>query len=181
MVQDFYLNFATEIDNIRKLNGLEIEDENLLKTLKRQLYISAIGTLETFLSETFVNLTDESEEYFKRFLKTYPDFRNRKVTLDNVYEAHENIKTTARKIMLDVIYHNLDKVQKMYESTFRIEFPDIEELSKCVSVRHDLVHRNGKNKDGETVEVDAQKVEELLVKIEDFVQIISNELDIKLN
>ena len=177
----FYLSFQSEIDNIRKLNELNIEDDKLLKVLKRQLYISGIGTLETFLSEAFVNLTDDNEEYFKKFLKTYPEFRNRKVALDNILEAHENIKNTARKIMLDVIYHNLDKVQKMYESTFRIIFPEIEELSKSVSLRHDLVHRNGKNKEGEIVEINADMVEELLIQIQTFVKNISNELDIKLN
>jgi len=174
----FYLSFQTELSNIRKLNELKIDDAELLKILKRQLYIAGIGTLETFLSETFVNLTDENEECFKRFLKTYPEFQKRKVTLDNILDAHESIKNTAHKIMLDVIYHNLDKVQKMYESTFRIEFPDIEELAECVGVRHDLVHRNGKNKNGDTVEITKEMIQELLVKINQFVQDISDELEI---
>jgi hypothetical protein len=175
----YYLSFHNELNNIRKLNALNIEDADLLKILKRQLYIAGIGTLETFLSETFVNLTDENDEYFKKFLKTYPEFKNRKVTLDNILDAHESIKNTARKIMLDVIYHNLDKVQKMYESTFRIKFPEIEELSISVGVRHDLVHRNGKNKAGEIVEITADMIEELLVKIHQFAKDISDELDLK--
>lgn len=177
----YYLGFRNELSNIRKLNELEIDDAKLLKILKRQLYIAGIGTLETFLSETFVNLTDENEEYFKKFLKTYPEFKNRKITLDNILDAHESIKNTARKIMLDVIYHNLDKVKKMYESTFKIKFPNIEELSKCVGIRHDLVHRNGKNKNGDLVDINPEMIEDLLVKIHQFAKSISDELDINQN
>jgi len=80
--------------------------------------------------------------------------------------------------MLEVIYQNLGKVQKMYESTFGINFPDIKELSTAVGVRHDLVHRNGKNKEGELTVISVETIETLLINIIDFVEQISIELDL---
>ena len=81
--------------------------------------------------------------------------------------------------MLEIIYHNLDKVQNMYVATFEITFPDIAELSKLVVTRHDLVHRNGKTKEGEEVIVDKDVVNDLIAKISKFVEEISLALKLK--
>lgn len=174
----FYDSFQKEINNLKKLNNLEADHE-LKSILKRQLYISSIGTLETFLSETFINQTNENSEYFKNFVETFPDFRNQNFKLKDIFSEYENIKKTARKAMLEIIYHNLDKVQNMYKATFKIDFPDIAELSKAVATRHDLVHRNGKTKDGVEVIINDETIEKLIVKISEFVEEISNSLNLK--
>jgi len=49
--KDYYHSFETEINNIRRLIELDIKDQELFK---RQLYISAIGSLEAFLSEALI-------------------------------------------------------------------------------------------------------------------------------
>ena len=177
--KDYYDSFQKEVSNLGKLNNISIEGQDLESVLKRQLYISAIGTLETFLSETFVNQTDERPEYFKKFIVTFPDFSKRKFPLNEIYTHYENLKITARKEMLKVIYHNLDVVQNMYTATFGITFPDIAELSKLIATRHDLVHRNGKTKEGEEVKLDKESITELLKKISAFVESISIELNLK--
>lgn len=175
----FYDSFQTEIKNVKLLNELNIENIALLSVLKRQLYITAIGALETFLSETFINLTNENEEYFRRFIETYPNFKERKFQLNHIYSEYDKLKETAKKEMLEVIYHNLAKVKNMYSSTFMIEFPDIIELSKAVNTRHDLVHRNGKTKTGEDVIIQKETVSDLLIKILSFVEQISIPLGLK--
>jgi hypothetical protein len=81
--------------------------------------------------------------------------------------------------MLKVIYHNLDVVQNMYTATFNIKFPEIAELSKLIATRHDLVHRNGKTKEGEEVKIDKNIITELLKKTSEFVELISFELNLK--
>ena len=66
--------------------------------------------------------------------------------------------------MRGVMYHNLSKVAGMYESTFDIEFPKFGALAKTVNIRHDLVHRNGKSKDGVTHSI---RMAEVLALVED--------------
>ena len=147
--------------------------------MKRQLYITAIGALETFLSETFINVVNENSEYFRNFVQTYPNFKERKFQLNEIYGEYDKLQDTAKKEMLEVIYHNLAKVRNMYVLTFKIEFPDISNLSKAVNTRHDLVHRNGKTKDGADVTVNKGIVTELLNQISIFVEHISNSLHLK--
>lgn len=173
----YYDNFHKEVTNLKKLNNIELNDE-LSLILKRQLYISAIGTLEAFLSETFINLTDENSDYFRNFIETFPDFSKQKFNLNEIIIRYEKLKNTARKEMLEVIYHNLDKVQNMYNTTFKIEFPNIEKLSKSVATRHDLVHRNGKTKKGTEVLIDSKTIDELLEEITEFVEQLSKTLNL---
>lgn len=175
----FYDSFQNEIFNVRQLNEIHLESQELLIVLKRQLYITAIGALETFLSETFINVTNENSDYFRNFVETYPNFKERKFQLNEIYGEYDKLQDTAKKEMLEVIYHNLAKVRNMYVSTFKIEFPDISELSKAVNTRHDLVHRNGKTKDGADVTVNKEIVTELLNQISNFVEHISKSLNLK--
>lgn len=174
----YYDNFNQEIENLKKLNQVNLSDE-LSKILNRQLYVSAIGTLETFLSDTFINLTEENQEYFKNFVETFPDFTKQKFQLNDIFNQYEKLRKTARKEMLEVIYHNLDKVRNMYIATFKNDFPEIETLSKAVSIRHDLVHRNGKTKDGVIVEINSEIINTLINNITIFVEKISQTLNLK--
>jgi hypothetical protein len=175
----FYDSFQNEISNVKLLNDIQLASPDLLNVLKRQLYITAIGALETFLSETFINVTNENPTYFRNFVETYPNFKERKFQLNEIYGEYEKLQDTAKKEILEVIYHNLPKVRNMYVSTFKIEFPDISELSKAVNTRHDLVHRNGRTKDGEEVTVNKEIVTELLNNILGFVEHISKSLNLK--
>lgn len=90
-------------------------------------------------------------DYLKKFISSYPEFAKQKFELREIFEVHKGIEKKAKNIMLDVIYHDLVKVREMYKATFSIEFPGIKEPIRCVQIRHDLVHRNGKNKTGENI------------------------------
>jgi len=166
-------NFNKEITNLRELNAVDLQNESLNAILKRQIYIAVIGSMETFLSETFVRATLTEPSYLERFVKNHPEFGNRKFALKDVFEAFQSIKEISKTIMLDTIYHNLRNVREMYKSTLEIEFPDIKVALKCVNVRHDLVHRNGKTKDGEEIPINSEVVEETIKVIDDLIQVIA--------
>jgi hypothetical protein len=174
-----YDRFLNEIENVRLLNEIITENYSLLSVLKRQLYINAIGILETFLSETFIKLTNENDVYFRNFIETYPKFKERKFQLNDIYFEYNNLRETAKKEMLDVIYHNLSKVKNMFISTFKIHFPDIVELSKAINTRHDLVHRNGKTKDGVDITINKEIVIDLLNTLSEFVEELAITLKLK--
>jgi hypothetical protein len=172
----FYETFLQAMDSAIILNDYEIDEGQLTLTLKRQIYVSIMAALETFLSETFINLTNDHPEYFRNFIESYPDFKERKIEMSRIFAEQERIRDTAKKVMVEVIYHNLAKVSKMYNSTFKIEFPDIAAMAKCVHVRHDIVHRNGKTVDGKTVSLNKEVITELIKLTSAFVKEIANKL-----
>lgn len=169
----FFQKFNDEILSLKRLSELEISDNNLKSILNRQIFISIIGTMETFLCDAFINLTFDTEEYFRNFVSTNPEFKKRKFELREIFTEYENIRETAKKILLEIIYHNLPIVSQMYKDTFRIEFPKIKDIYKEVLKRHDLVHRNGKTKEGDVVETDTKAINDLINKMTEFVNEIA--------
>jgi hypothetical protein len=159
-------NFEKEIASLRSLNELNPGNDDLETILKRQVYIAAITMMETFLSETFVRTVIGDKSVLEKFVRSHPTFKERKFTLDEIYDKYQAIEDTAKKVMLATIYHDLVKVRMMYSMTLGIKFPAIGEAIQAVKVRHDLVHRNGKSNDGEIHTIDKEAVESAIQVVE---------------
>ncbi|QRQ59798.1 hypothetical protein [Sphingobacterium multivorum] len=162
-------NFEKEIVNLRRLNNLDLGNKDLEVILRRQVYIAAITTMETFLSETFVKVVTNSELFMEKFVRSHPAFKDRKFTLDQIYDKYNSIGDIAKKTMLETIYHDLVKVRMMYSTTLDITFPFIGDVMRCVKVRHDLVHRNGKSNEGDVHTIDKATVENTIKIVEKLV------------
>jgi hypothetical protein len=64
--------------------------------------------------------------------------------------------------LLTLIYHNLFVIELMYGSVLRIEFPNKQlmiSLQKAIDIRHDVVHRNGKDKSGHVHSLSVSAIE----------------------
>jgi len=174
----YYSNFHYEIQNLQKLNDLKIEDSGLQQILKKQIYIGCVGILETFLSDTLINLTTNDDEYFRNFITSHPKFRQHKFELREIFEQTDKLKDTAKKVMLDTIYHDLRKVREIYLATFKTDFPEIRDILKFILIRHDLVHRNGKTKQDILVNINKKDVNDVLKRITTFVDDLANNLNL---
>lgn len=168
--------FIAELDNLSKLNEVKLETNPLTGILKRQIYIGIVGSLETYLSDTFIDLVYSDQRYLRKFVETYPEFSKRKFEMKDIFGAYEDLSDTAKNVMLDVIYHDLVKVREMYTKTFDLEFPSIREPMKCVKIRHDLVHRNGKTKDQHFITVNQANIKSSIEVIKSFVQELAEKI-----
>jgi hypothetical protein len=173
---EFHETFLNEIEKLKNLNQLEIKDPSLRRTLQGHVYVGVITCLETYLSDAFVNTVLSQDTYLRAFFKTFKDFSNQKFELNNLFDYVDKIKERAKAAMLGVLYHNLPKVRGMYQDTFGIKFPIISDVHKATMIRHDLVHRNGKTKDGEKVHIDSETVDDLIKTVKAFVNQIEYQL-----
>lgn len=178
---DFHHTFREEIASLRVLNKLSLPDPKAKKTLSRNLYVGVIGCLETYLSDAFINTVLSNEKYLKSFFISFKDFKEQKLGMNELLDSASKAKEIAKKAMLEVIYHNLPKVSKMYEGTLNLEFPNFSEIQKAVSIRHNLVHRNGKKKDGLEINIDSRSVDDIISKVESFISEIDQKLKEKDN
>jgi hypothetical protein len=170
-------NFLREIQNLDRLRELEIDEPSLKEVLLRQLFISVVGAVETYLSDAFINKTLTSESYLENFVTTHPEFKKQKISVSEVFTVSKNIKEKAKTIMVSTIYHKLPVVKEMYQKTFGIKFPDISEMQKFITQRHDLVHRNGKTIDGVVVRVDNETINALTKAAHQLVKAVSDALE----
>ena len=175
----FYHTFSDEIASLRVLNSLVINDLNARRMLRKQIYVGTITCLETYLSDAFINTVLSRESYLKSFFASFQDFKEKKLGMNDLLKFAEQAEDIAKNAMLEVIYHNLAKVKKMYELTLTISFPDFSRVQKNIGIRHDLVHRNGKTKQGEEIDIDEVKVDEVISSVVSFVNQIDRELKAK--
>lgn len=162
--------FLEELDNLARLNKMVVKDRKMTIILKRQIFIGIIGSMETYLSDTFIGLVSSNVTYLERFVSSHPEFSKRKFELKEVFTVFENIEKTARNIMLEIIYHDLAKVREMYRKTFEMDFPSIRDSYKCIMVRHDLVHRNGRTKNRQPITLTEKNNSQTLQIIRHFVE-----------
>lgn len=178
---DHRASFSNEMASSVRLQSLKIDDHATRQLLLRQTFISIIGALETFLSDTFISKTLSSENYLQQFVRNHPEFKQQKISISEIYDVSGKIKERAKTIMVNTIYHRLPTIREMYTGTFSIDFPDISNLQKYILIRHDLVHRNGKTTEGRLVKINDKIIDELRDNAVIFVEELTNKLERNIN
>ncbi len=138
--------FRQSAVNVQRLLEAKVEPADR-QCMLRMLYVNVFTALETYLSDKFISSVNADEKTLRRFVETTPEFKSRRLSLSEVFDAHETIKHEVQNHLLEVVWHRLDKVQPMYRDTLGIDFPDMRELYKALIARHDCVHRSGKMKE----------------------------------
>lgn len=174
---DFYKNFDESISSLELLLTTEIGEKKQKQLLYNMIYANIITSLETYLSDAFINTVTKNQEYIRKFVKTFKDFNNYKIEYSSIFEEFEAIKEKVTKTLLDVIYHNIGKVKGMYKDTLGVELPkDLTILGKAIGIRHDIVHRNGKDKNGNIRELTIDDINTLISHVKNFVKQIDDQL-----
>ena len=145
--------------------------------MRNMLFANVITSLETYLSDAFINTVKSNKAYLRKFVETFHNFRSEKFELSDLFQYYDNIEEKATKAMLDVIYHDLPKVKGMYFDTLNISLPDLAVIYKAVFMRHDFVHRNGKTKTGKFHKIESKDIDELCNEVEKFVNDINRQLN----
>lgn len=165
---EFHGTLTESLTNTRKLLESDLS-EDLNNLLNMMLHVNIITSLETFLSDAFISTVVGNDQLIRKFVKSNPDFSDRKFSLNEIFDRMDNIEKEVRSYLLDLIWHNLAKVKNIYKHTLDIDFPDnIESLYKAVAKRHDIVHRSGKTKDSKSIKVTKKELIELIESVKSF-------------
>ncbi|MGE8019349.1 HEPN domain-containing protein [Peribacillus frigoritolerans] len=174
---EYYNFFEDNIESLELLLTTQIHQEKQKQLFNNMIYANIITALETYLSDAFINTVISQKNYIKRFIKTFKDYKHIKFEYSSIFESYEEIEATVTKTLLDVIYHNIFKVKGMFKDTLEVDFPkDLTTLAKAISVRHDIVHRNGKDKTGKIHTISVDEIESLISNVKDFVKHINTQL-----
>lgn len=132
----------------------------------RMCFSQVIGAMEAYLCDTLISMVMSSPEAIERLLKQDRDLKGKAFGLIDILSDPNIVKTKVLQHLRNIVYHKLDRVNALYLSSMGINILGDngrnERLMKAVQIRHDIVHRNGKNVNGEIVVVDAQAVETLI-------------------
>jgi hypothetical protein len=135
----------TEIESAAKIRTSDKKQ----KTLHKLLFANVITALETFLSDSFMKTLSQSDQYVEDFVRKTGRFQNTTIKLSEIFDRFKKIDAEVRTFVLGHNWHMMEESAMMYKRAFNIKFPDLPEtIKKGISDRHDIVHRNGKTKDG---------------------------------
>ncbi len=148
IITDYFNEFKNSIKNIKELTEITSINTTLQPHYFNMLYSSVITSLETYLSDALKFNLSSKEEFLIKFVETFQDFKNVKCDFNDIFNLCNSIENTVEEGLRSFLYHNLPKIKGIYKSTFDINFQPINDLMKSISIRHDLIHRNGKDKTG---------------------------------
>ena len=173
----FYQNFVDSLANTQDLVNVNLGDTKLRGALNKLLFASTIAAMETYLSDAFINTVSDNPSLIRKFMETTPAFSEKKYKLSDIYTWLDDTKKAVTQYLLEIIYHNIFIVKNMYKCTLEIDFPDdMEAIQKAVMTRHDIVHRNGKTKTGEPVNIDEKAVLANIELINGFITHVDKQL-----
>lgn len=158
----------THADVIKVLEKIDSLDEDMKSYLYRLLYANLITCMETYLSDTLIQYVTENDEYLRKFTETYKPFKKQTFTADDIFNRMDHLKDIVKGELRELTYHNLPKIKPIFMDSMGIDIGVIKELYKAVLIRHDIVHRNGKDKEGKEHVITKEDVEKLCNQVNDF-------------
>lgn len=174
-----YENYVFDLTP-EKISEVLDEIENLSTATKeylyRQLYAGAITSMEAFLSSTLLKVVLESDVNKRKFVEKYLPYRDKQTSFSSIYEEMDKIDSTIEETLCGLMYHNLAKIKPIYKSVLDIDLGDIGEIMKAVQIRHDIVHRSGKDKNGNLHTIKKDDVIELVERVSQLMTKVSGGL-----
>ena len=146
-----YLSFLTaSAETIELLN-----DRGTLygtSNINRMLFTQQIVALEAYLCDTLVAEVGRDKKAQDRLISQAQGLSDAKFTLEAIRSTPDFAKTKVREYLRDILYHNLEKVDVLYRIALGIRIlplaTDKGSLMRAILRRHDCVHRNGYDKQG---------------------------------
>ena len=84
---------------------------------------------------------------FQRYLDTEKGFQDRKFPMKDALRMATEIKAVATRELIEMVWHNIGKVRTLYADVLLVDLGEIAQVAKAINIRHDIVHRNGRQKE----------------------------------
>ncbi|WP_293603786.1 HEPN/Toprim-associated domain-containing protein [Polaromonas sp. UBA4122] len=146
--------FAVFTTALNELNGiLALADDN--PSLTRLLYANMITAMESYLSDTIKKNVLNRPPLLRRFVESNQQLREKKIPTADVFRTVDGMKAQVATLIEQTLFHDLTKTIALYRDVLAVEFPreHLGALQQAITIRHDIVHRNGRDSAGKLVEL----------------------------
>lgn len=165
-----YKTFSKNLEELRKILSSNNLDDNSM--LLKMTYVHTITLMEAYLSDTLID-NSEKDAFLQKSVEGNTDLKNQTFPMNEIYKRFANVKQALKGVLLGVIYHDLGKVIKLYQAHLGVllfEDKDGKDPNRmlfgAVKMRHNFVHRNGKDKNGNTTTVTLDNVKHLMTVVD---------------
>ena len=165
----------TQIESILTLTG----NPQSIQLTTQLAHGALIIAMEAYLWDTVAYWVANDEDTLRNLVATNKDFQIKTLQLSKIFERVEGLKAEVELYLQDLVWHRLDKIKPLIASGLKISVPDIDNLMREVLVRHDIIHRGGRTKDGEPIEVSIDNVRGVAGMVQVFADAIEAELALR--
>ena len=147
-------------------------------SLQRMCYASIITAMEAYLGDILKREIFSRPAVKQLFVASYEPFRKQKLLLSDLYAKLSVIDAEIKDALDGLSLHKIETAKNIFSSTLLTEFPEssLPFLGAAVKRRHDIVHRNGKDTEGELLPIGHNDVDELGRQIELFIRAIDAQI-----
>lgn len=142
--------------------------------INRMIFAETISSLEAYLGDTLVRAVQVDVDAMQRLVVHDEVLSAEKVSLHDVLAQPQLVKNKVETYLRGLLYHNLAKVSKIYKIALGIDiFPDNDlkaSLYKAIQLRHHVVHRNGRDKEGVEQEFPTDHVKKIMQDVQTLVR-----------
>lgn len=168
---------------IGPLKGI-LEDyvnEHAKGLLIRMVFSQAITAFEAYFCDTLIKNVTTSTSAMQLLLKKDGPLSQAKFPLIDILASPELVREEIQKSLRNRLYHKVTEVARLYDNALEISIvpnrADMERLKTDIGYRHDCVHRNGADKDGNKLTVLTKDyVAETIGVVERFVEHTEKEI-----
>ncbi|MGE3474166.1 MAG: hypothetical protein AB7H70_00015 [Rhodospirillaceae bacterium] len=168
---DSYRQTSLLLDDHGKDDGRDL--------VNRLVFSHLVTALEAYLGDTLINAVAGDADAMQRLIDGDDELSKEKFTLAEIRKDPDLVERRVREYLRAILYHNLAKVDVLYNIALSIRILNLtsnkDDLFKAVKLRHDCVHRNGFDKNGNELVVFTKTfVSETANVIRSFVETVEN-------
>lgn len=174
-----YEEFLRNIETIENLlNSVNFTDSNMKDKYYYLLFANIITSMESYLSDMFINIVLRKEDLTTKLLKNSSFFNEKNYKIGEAYEWLKNKHGKIRSVLSTISFHNLKVAQDLYEKILEVSFPeDFEIIREAVKARHAIVHKNGKTPSGDLIKINLYNIKETIDEVKLFISEINNSIN----
>lgn len=167
-------NCRASLQDIRLLSCSQPDNHSL----QRMCYASIITIMEAYLGDILRREIFSRPAVKERFVSSYPAFNANKIKLSDIFTHLGKIDAAISTELDTLSLHKIDTAKNIFSSTLLTEFPEtsLPFLGAAVNRRHDIVHRNGKDTNGELLPIGHSDVTELSRQVKLFTREIDAQI-----
>ena len=170
-VEDEYDNFLSgynPVDPYGVYNATVIELDNLqhgsqimasaVPAFNKMVCLQHIIAVEAYLSDRLIKIVINDSEKLLALVGATPALRDLKPKLIDIAKEPNFVSSTAKDYLQRFSFHDLASVAGFYKAVLKIDIFENEanerEMLDIIKMRHDLVHRSGRDNEGKDVTID---------------------------
>lgn len=175
------LNDADQIFNrdISELKAIlaKYNSPTTSNTVFKMIYAHAVTILEVYLEDITKSLIASNNQHLLNTIKNVKPFCDTSFKLSEISIEEEGIKKFVIGKISENLYHDIPRALKVLSGVINRKIPlNIDDICRVTAIRHDIVHRNGKDKDGNKINTTHAMVFDALETIENFVSSLRSNL-----